>query len=73
MCCIATGLLVVGIGNGTKAMTHYTGCTKIYSGEFRLGEATPSMDTEEEVSQRLPWEHVSDDMLTEASRVFLGQ
>lgn len=32
---------------------------KRYTGTMKLGEATPSLDSETEVSQTAPWEHVT--------------
>ena len=56
---MATGLLIVCVGRGTKAVDTFQAMGKRYSGTLRLGEATPSYDAETEVEQRLPWEHIS--------------
>ena len=44
--CHTAGLLVIGIGSGTKEMQAYNGSSKTYTGVFRIGEATSSLDTE---------------------------
>lgn len=46
---------------------------KLYTGTFRLGEATPSYDAEGEVSETQPWEHVTDqDLQAAAEAHFTG-
>jgi tRNA pseudouridine55 synthase len=46
----ATGLLVLGVGRGTKLMAHLTGHDKTYTGEAVLGTATSTLDAEGEVT-----------------------
>jgi tRNA pseudouridine55 synthase len=46
----ATGLLVLGVGRGTKLMAHLTGLDKTYTGEAVLGTATSTLDAEGEVT-----------------------
>lgn len=45
---------------------------KVYTGTLRLGEATPSFDAETDVSERRPWQHLSDADLAAARDGFLG-
>lgn len=45
---------------------------KVYTGTLRLGEATPSFDAETEVSERQPWQHLTDADLAAARDGFLG-
>jgi tRNA pseudouridine55 synthase len=45
----ATGLLVVGIGRGTRLLTYLTGCDKGYTATIRLGQSTLTDDAEGEV------------------------
>ena len=56
---MATGLLVICTGKGTKAIEGFVAMEKTYSGTLRLGQATPSYDAETEVSEERPWEHVT--------------
>lgn len=56
---MATGLLIVCVGRGTKAVDSFMSMTKEYSGTLRLGEGTPSYDADSEVTERLAWEHIS--------------
>ena len=46
---IASGLLLLGIGKGTKALTQISDLTKTYVAEIALGVATTTDDTEGEV------------------------
>jgi tRNA pseudouridine55 synthase len=47
---LATGLLIVCTGNKTKGISTIQGMPKIYEGQMKLGEATPSFDGETSVS-----------------------
>ncbi|GLC51944.1 hypothetical protein PLESTB_000565500 [Pleodorina starrii] len=68
----ATGLLIVCTGRGTKFCDDFMAQDKEYSGTMRLGEGTASYDAETEVSERLPWEHVTDADLQAAAGRFVG-
>jgi tRNA pseudouridine55 synthase len=69
----ATGLLVVCVGRGTKSVDTFQAQIKEYTGALRLGEATPSLDAETEVSERAPWAHVTDAALAEAAAKLTGE
>ncbi|KAL2631025.1 hypothetical protein R1flu_015711 [Riccia fluitans] len=69
---LATGLLIVCLGKATKLADSYQAMTKVYSGTFRLGEATPSLDADTEVSDTLPWEHIKDEDIQRAKQKFTG-
>ena len=56
---MATGLLVICTGKGTKAIEGFVAMEKAYSGTLRLGQATPSYDAETDVSEERPWEHIT--------------
>lgn len=43
---LASGLMIVGIGKGTKKMTQYLGLPKIYLAEVLLGKSTTTGDQE---------------------------
>jgi tRNA pseudouridine55 synthase len=45
---MATGLLVLGIGQGTRLLTHLVGLDKTYTATIRLGRATTTDDREGE-------------------------
>ncbi|WAL41247.1 tRNA pseudouridine(55) synthase TruB [Brevibacterium sp. BRM-1] len=43
---MATGLLVLGLGRGTKLLTHLVGADKVYEATIRLGASTPTDDAD---------------------------
>jgi tRNA pseudouridine55 synthase len=53
---LATGVLVVGVGDGTKLLHHLTGANKAYVATVRLGEQTDTLDSQGKVvaSQAVP-------------------
>lgn len=46
---------------------------KSYSGTLRLGEGTVTYDAEVEVSERLPWEDITDEDLQRTAASFTGE
>jgi tRNA pseudouridine55 synthase len=48
----ATGVLVLGVGTGTKLLQFVTGADKTYTGRFKLGEETTTLDAAGEVTAR---------------------
>ncbi|MFU8861555.1 MAG: tRNA pseudouridine(55) synthase TruB [Cyclonatronaceae bacterium] len=61
---LATGLLVLCTGRATKAITGMIGADKRYECEIRLGESTPSYDSETEPDASMPSNHVTEQMIT---------
>ncbi|KAL7140717.1 hypothetical protein ABFS83_08G006800 [Erythranthe nasuta] len=70
---MATGLLIVCVGKATKQVDSYQGMIKGYSGIFRLGEATSTLDADSPVIQREPWEHIKEDDIKKAAASFCGE
>jgi len=69
----ATGLLVVCIGKMTKEIYKYQDLDKVYSGTIELGKKTPSMDAETEFTEQNDYSFVSNEMIEEARKTFLGE
>lgn len=69
---MATGLLIVCAGKATKLVDSFTNMDKVYTGTLKLGENTPSYDAETEVDETLPWEHLTNEDLSQAADTFLG-
>ena len=72
---MATGLLVVCLGEGTKLVPYLTADDKSYEAEVTFGVATDSYDAEGEVvhrNQREELEHLTEDMLQDSLLSFLG-
>ena len=63
---------ILGWSNVILYWFRYQALRKEYSGAIRLGEATPSYDADTEVSERLPWEHITDEQLEQAAITFVG-
>ncbi|WP_431125227.1 tRNA pseudouridine(55) synthase TruB [Flagellimonas flava] len=70
---LATGLLIICTGKFTKKIPELQGQIKEYTGTFTLGATTPSYDMETEVNQTFPMDHITDDLLYEATTSFLGE
>lgn len=71
---MATGVLILGVGSGTKQLQHYmTECTKTYEAVVLFGAATDSYDTEGKIVGRKPFEHLSKEMVEEALAKFRGK
>lgn len=69
----ATGLLIICTGKQTKSIHIYQGQEKEYTGTIRLGEATPSSDTETEVHETASTEHITEELLDRIRKSFIGE
>lgn len=69
---LATGVLVVCTGKATKKIESLQTGVKEYVAEIRLGATTPSYDSEHEVDQTYPWEHITRESLEEVLKTFEG-
>jgi len=70
---MATGLLIICTGKMTKQIDRFQGLDKVYVGQMRLGETTPSYDKETEPDRQFDVAHLDIDILKEKSRLFLGE
>ncbi|MBE0646633.1 MAG: tRNA pseudouridine(55) synthase TruB [Bacteroidales bacterium] len=70
---LATGLLILCTGKFTKKIEEFKEFDKEYTGVFTLGATTPSFDLESEVDQRFDMESITAEMITEASKMFVGE
>lgn len=69
----ATGLMIVCTGKMTKSLNDLLGSDKEYEGILVLGEKTKSFDTETEVYEKNPVEHLTADLINEAVKSFTGE
>lgn len=69
---LATGLLVICTGKFTKRLSEFQGQIKEYTGEITLGGTTPSYDLESEVSETFPIDHITEDIIHETTKQFIG-
>jgi tRNA pseudouridine55 synthase len=58
---LATGVLVIGIGSGTKELQHYLQGSKKYRAGVELGFETDTLDMEGKRVKEMDWEHVRED------------
>lgn len=70
---LASGLLILGYGKGTKQLEGITGQEKSYTGTITLGSTTPSYDRETEPEPHGPWEHLSEEDVRRAFAGFHGE
>jgi len=70
----ATGLLIICIGRQeTKNIYKYQDLDKVYSGTIKIGKRTPSMDGETESIEDKDYSFVTEEMIEETRRSFLGE
>lgn len=70
---LATGLLIICTGKFTKRISELQGMPKEYTGTFMLGGTTPSFDLETEVNQTFPTEHITEELIHETVKQFIGE
>jgi tRNA pseudouridine55 synthase len=70
---LATGLLIICTGKFTKKITEIQTQAKEYTGTIVLGATTPSYDLETEVDATFPTEHITESLLLETAKQFLGE
>jgi tRNA pseudouridine55 synthase len=70
---LATGLLIICTGKFTKTISEIQSQTKEYTGTITLGATTPSYDLETEVDATFPTEHITENLIQETTKQFLGE
>lgn len=70
---LATGVLVAGVGKGTKQLQGFLECTKAYEAVLLFGVATDSYDREGKVLGQAPYAHVTREKVEEALAGFRGK
>lgn len=70
---LATGLLIICTGKFTKKITEIQAQAKEYTGTIVLGATTPSYDLETEVDATFPTEHITESLILETTKHFLGE
>lgn len=68
----ATGLLILCTGKATKKIESIQDLPKKYSGIIHLGATTPSYDLESEPNEFFPTNHITDELLKERAKSFVG-
>jgi tRNA pseudouridine55 synthase len=70
---LASGLLIICTGKKTKEITKYQDFEKTYTGTITLGQSSPSMDLETEISSTNSTENITDEQILEARDTFVGK
>ncbi|CAF9938146.1 MAG: hypothetical protein HETSPECPRED_000786 [Heterodermia speciosa] len=70
---MATGVLIVGVGKGTKSLQNYLSCTKTYEATILFGAATDSYDTLGKILNKAPYAHITRERVEEALEKFRGK
>ena len=70
---LATGVLLVCIGNATKQAEELQRHDKEYVAGVTFGATTPSYDLEKEIDRFFPYEHITAEALSEALEGFVGE
>lgn len=70
---LASGLLIVCTGKFTKRISELQGMEKEYTGTITVGATTPSFDLETGINETFPTDHISDSLIHETLKQFLGE
>ncbi|PGH36918.1 tRNA pseudouridine(55) synthase [[Emmonsia] crescens] len=70
---MATGVLIAGVGKGTKELNNFLACTKSYEAVVLFGAATDTYDSVGKVVSRAPYEHITREKVEEALASFRGK
>ncbi|KAI5357132.1 putative pseudouridine synthase II, pseudouridine synthase, catalytic domain superfamily [Septoria linicola] len=71
---MATGVLILGIGSGTKDLQYFTTeCTKSYEAVVLFGAATDTYDTEGKIVGRKPFDHITREQVEQTLEKFRGK
>lgn len=70
---LATGLLIICVGKMTKKIEDFMGMEKEYTGQFVLGQTTPSYDLETEVSPLTDISYLTETQIREVVNRFKGK
>jgi tRNA pseudouridine55 synthase len=70
---LAAGVLIVGIGRGTKQLQKYLACTKTYETVVVFGASTDTYDCTGIIDQRESHQHVTQELVEERLAQFRGK
>lgn len=69
---MATGVLVLGVGEGTKLLSYLSGADKAYLATLRLGETTDTLDAQGRVIETRAVPELTPEQIVQAAQQFLG-
>ena len=70
---LATGVLIVGVGKGTKQLQRFLECTKSYETTVVFGAATDTYDNTGKIVRKADYGHVTKIKVEEALKQFRGE
>lgn len=70
---LATGVMIICTGRATKRIEEFQYQTKEYIATLELGATTPSFDLEKEIDNRFDFSHVTEKMVEETVKKFVGR
>lgn len=70
---LATGVLIAGIGKGTKELSNFLDCMKTYETVLLFGVATDTYDRVGKVVGHAPYEHITREKVEKALEAFRGK
>ena len=70
---MAAGILIIGVGSGTKELSRFLQCTKTYETTVLFGVATDSYDSQGKILAKAPFSHVTRTRVEEALGKFRGK
>lgn len=70
---LATGVLIAGVGKGTKALSQFLLCTKTYEAVILFGATTDTYDRVGKVISRNPHSHITRELVEEKMNAFRGK
>jgi tRNA pseudouridine55 synthase len=69
---LATGVLITGIGTGTKRLSQFLECTKTYEAVVLFGASTDSFDRLGKILEKAPYSHITKGIVESALANFRG-
>lgn len=70
---LATGVLILGVGAGTKSLQSFLDCTKTYETTILFGAATDSYDRTGRVLTKRPYDHITRELVEKEMGNFRGK
>ncbi|KAM0313236.1 hypothetical protein ACHAO8_005610 [Botrytis cinerea] len=70
---LATGVLIAGVGKGTKELGNFLLCTKTYETTVLFGAATDTYDKDGKLLKRAPYEHITREMVEKGLAKYRGK
>ncbi|RYP71867.1 hypothetical protein DL769_004580 [Monosporascus sp. CRB-8-3] len=70
---LATGVLILGVGKGTKSLQSFLDCTKTYETVVLFGASTDTYDRVGKVLKKTAYDHITRPMVEEALKSFRGK